>query len=52
MLAFPEIERAWEEEVVACFKVFLDSRLQGLRKITRNLRIAVVLNLYSYLALP
>ena len=51
MFAFPEIERVVEEIVVASFKIFLDNRLEGLRKIAKHLRPARITDLRSYLAL-
>jgi hypothetical protein len=53
MLSFTEIERVVEKKVVAFFfKIFLDNRLEGLRKIAEHLRTARARDLCSYLALP
>jgi len=52
MLSFTEIERVVEEKVVAYFKTFLYSRLEGLRKIAKHLSTARVPDLCSYLTLP
>jgi len=38
MLSFTEIEREVEKKVVACFKIFLDNSLEGLRKMAKHLR--------------
>jgi hypothetical protein len=52
MLFFTEIERIVEEKDVTCFKIFPDTRLEGLRKIVKHLKTARVPYLCSYLELP